>query len=514
MEEASRITHEMSSREDSETRILHCIRKGPRRFSPTSENGASPSAAVVCGGFPQIRSRKLLVLLLTLAALLFAAQPAGAQSRRGPKTIVRKGMVEKPDTLARGSGTLSSSADSVLFGAGQGLSVDSLGRIVTPAGIVAALDSADRLVYIADTLALDSLGLRPAVLEAPPGTVAALDSLHRLVYVADTLSLDSLGLQAALVADTLGGDSLVSDMERILAADDSLTHVSSVLIDTARHKRGWFMSDSMSLSKVCWISAVLPGYGQVYNKQYWKLPILYGTLGAGLALFIHENNNYRPMKRAYDKLTLYSTDRDAALDILQTKMIRSNTRRQIYLGVSIASYIYFLGDAAVNYATNDVSDVKKATTLACICPGAGQIYNKSYWKVPFVVGGFASMIYCIDWNNRGYQRFKKAYSLRSAYDDDREAYPNGSPDEFKGRIPAKTLKSYKDSYRRNRDLCIIITAGLYVLQIVDAHVDAHLKDYDISDDLSMNLEPMIDYPYMPAQGGNRPVFGFNMSINF
>ena len=88
-------------------------------------------------------------------------------------------------------------------------------------------------------------------------------------------------------------------------------------------------------------------------------------------------------------------------------MIRSNTRRQVYLGLTVASYIYFIGDAAVNYSTNEVSDVKKATTLACIFPGAGQIYNKSYWKVPFVVGGFAAMIYCIDWNNRGYQRFKK-----------------------------------------------------------------------------------------------------------
>ena len=81
-------------------------------------------------------------------------------------------------------------------------------------------------------------------------------------------------------------------------------------------------------------------------------------------------------------------------------------------------------------------------------------------------------------------------------------------------IQAKTLKTYKDSYRRNRDLCIILTAGLYVLQIVDAHVDAHLKDYDISDDLSMDLEPMVNYPYVPGAGGHRPVFGFNLNFNF
>ena len=53
-----------------------------------------------------------------------------------------------------------------------------------------------------------------------------------------------------------------------------------------------------------------------------------------------------------------------------------------------------------------------------------------------------------------------------------------------------------------------------MLQIIDAHVDAHLKDYDISDDLSMNLEPLVDYTYVPNAGGNRPVFGFNMSLKF
>lgn len=129
------------------------------------------------------------------------------------------------------------------------------------------------------------------------------------------------------------------------------------------------MSDSMSLSKVCWLSTVLPGYGQIYNKQYWKLPILYGALGTGLALYIHENNTYKPLKRQYEAYTDISTVRTPELNALQTRMIRSNTRRQLYLGLTVASYIYFIGDAAVSYHTNDVSSVKKATTLACIFPG-------------------------------------------------------------------------------------------------------------------------------------------------
>lgn len=340
-------------------------------------------------------------------------------------------------------------------------------------------------------------------------------------------------------ADSLAAARFLAEIDSVLTADyrsdsvalnalrtDDRRHLDSVALaefldggvrrDPNRRlfRKGWFMSDSMGLSKVCWMSAIIPGYGQIYNRQYWKLPILYGTLGAGLALYIHENKVYKPLKRRYDAMTNMSLERTPELDALQTKMIRSNTRRQIYLGITIASYIYFIGDAAIQYATNDVSSVKKATTLACICPGAGQIYNKSYWKVPFVIGGFATLAYCIDWNNRGYQRFKKAYSLLADYENHPDKYPNGPTDEFHGRYSSTFLRNLRNNYRRNRDLCIILTGGMYILQIIDAHVDAHLRDYDISDDLTMNIEPMVDYTYIPTVGNHRPVVGFNMSLNF
>ncbi len=339
---------------------------------------------------------------------------------------------------------------------------------------------------------------------------------------------DSLRFQQMLAeADSLFAAEFRADSAMLteLRTDDLVTLDSIALAEfrtggvpqkEARRlfREGWFMSDSMGLSKVCWMSAVVPGYGQIYNRQYWKLPILYGTLGAGLALYIRENKTYKPLKRTYDAMTDRSLVRTPELDALQTRMIRSNTRRQIYLGVTIASYVYFIGDAAVHYATNDVSSVKKATTLACICPGAGQIYNKSYWKVPFVIGGFATLAYCIDWNNRGFQRFKKAYSLLADYEMHPEKYPDGPTDEFHGRYSSTFLRNLRNNYRRNRDLCIILTGGMYVLQIIDAHVDAHLRDYDISDDLSLNIEPLIDYTYLPTVGTHRPVVGLNMSLNF
>lgn len=330
-----------------------------------------------------------------------------------------------------------------------------------------------------------------------------IDSAQTVDYAADSAAV------AALRTD----DLRLLDSIALARYDAALQGIDTTTKRKIR-KKGWFMSDSMSLSKVCWASTVLPGYGQIYNKQYWKLPILYGLVGTGLGLYIHENKIYKPLRRQYNSYIDVSLSRTPELDALQTKMIRSNTRRQVYLGVTIASYIYFIGDAAVSYKTNDVSSVKKATTLACIFPGAGQIYNRSYWKVPFVVGGFASMIYCIDWNNRGFQRFKRAYNLLADYEEHPENYPNGPTDEFRGRYSADFIKNLRDNYRRNRDLCIILSGALYVLQIIDAHVDAHLKDYDISDDLSMNLEPLVDYTYVPTLRGNRPVFGFNLSLNF
>lgn len=294
------------------------------------------------------------------------------------------------------------------------------------------------------------------------------------------------------------GDSITSDGRRIR-------------LNKNGEPRKPFISDSMGLSKMCWLSLPLPGFGQIYNKQYWKLSILYPVVGTSIGMFAYESKQFKPLKKQYDQYLIdHGYLRTPKLDELQTKMIRHNTLRQVYAGVAIATYIYFIGDAAVNYSTNEVSQVKKATTLSTICPGAGQIYNKSYWRVPIVIGGLASTIYTIDWNNRGYKRFKTAYSLRADFEKNPDKYPGGSADEFRGAYSSTFLKNLKDSYRRNRDLCIILTAGVYILNIIDAHVDAHLQDYDISDDLSMNLEPYVDYSPI----GEQPLFGVNMSLKF
>ena len=358
---------------------------------------------------------------------------------------------------------------------------------------------------------IDSVALRRAEAEAAARRdslyYGILDSVASITHEGYShLTDDMRDSIRHTVAEQLRRDSLIRSRGDSVTADGR-----RVRLNKKGEVRKPFISDSMGLSKMCWLSLPLPGFGQIYNKQYWKLGILYPVVGASIGMFVHETKQFKPLKKEYDQyLVDHGYMRTPELDELQTKMIRHNTRRQIYAGVAIATYIYFIGDAAINYATNDVSDVKKATTLSTICPGAGQIYNKSYWRVPIVIGGLASTIYTIDWNNRGYKRFKTAYTLRVDYENNPEKYPGGSADEFRGAYSATFLKNLKDSYRRNRDLCILLTAGVYMLNIIDAHVDAHLQDYDISDDLSMNIEPYFDYTPV----GSHPTMGLNLSLTF
>ncbi len=411
-----------------------------------------------------VRSGGVLLLLTVLFVGTSVSASAQinpfARQRRGERTIIRQGQVYTPDSLEVRR------ADSLRVAK----LVDTLKKL-----------SPDSLKTIGE-------GIRR---QLP-------DSLRRTLF--------------ADIPDSLKRDSLAVDS---LAKDTTLTERQRKRLER-RENRTPFFSDSMSLRRVTMTSVVLPGFGQIYNKQYWKLPILYSTVGASLGLCLWSNSKYKPLKTEFDRITDQSLLRTPELNALQREMIKYNTMKQVFMVSTIASYIYFLGDAVVKYSSSEVSHINKATTLAMVCPGAGQIYNKSYWRVPIVVGGFATTIYCIDWNNRGYQRFKKAYRLKADYDANPELYPDGSLDEFGGRYNTSFLKNLRNSYRRNRDLCIILTAGLYILQIVDAHVDAHLRDYDISKDLSVSLSPAIGYSYnrmSPYTGGGTTV-GMNLSLTF
>ncbi|MFI3327756.1 MAG: DUF5683 domain-containing protein [Rikenellaceae bacterium] len=366
-------------------------------------------------------------------------------------------------------------------------SAQSINRTIIRAGQMVKKDATADSSNAADSLSTDF--------------VAAVDSLANNNIAESNIAHSSGGIFSTQHSEELSGDDVAS----VDLAAKSEKSRKKLLDDKNK-----LFSDSMSLSAMGWKALAMPGYGQIYNKQYWKLPILYGTLGAGLTMFFRENKIYKPLKEEYDVLSI-DLYRSEELNSVQAAMIRSNTRRQLYLGATVASFLYFLGDAVMNYSTNDVSDIKRATTLAMICPGAGQVYNKSYWKVPIVIGGFGTLIYVIDWNNRGYQRFKTAYNLTYAYENGEYETP---VDEFGGAYSSTYMKSLRQQYRRSRDLSIIMLAGLYILQIVDAHVDAHFKSFDISDNLSLSVEPTVSNVYSPASGRTNASYGFSIAARF
>ncbi|MBQ9356868.1 MAG: hypothetical protein IJT98_06235 [Prevotella sp.] len=141
-------------------------------------------------------------------------------------------------------------------------------------------------------------------------------------------------------------------------------------------------------------------------------------------------------------------------------------------------------------------DPQKALWLALVIPGGGQIYNRKYWKLPIVYGGFVGCIYAMRWNNMMYKDYAQAY-LDIMDDDPGTASYNkflhlGRQINSSNEERYKTIfKKRKDKYRRYRDLSFFVMIGVYAISVIDAYVDAELSAFDISKDLSLKLRPTV-----------------------
>lgn len=139
-------------------------------------------------------------------------------------------------------------------------------------------------------------------------------------------------------------------------------------------------------------------------------------------------------------------------------------------------------DTTATFKPDTTHSPKKAAILAATLPGAGQIYNKKYWKLPIVYGGLGASIYFIITNHNNYQEYRNEYLFRLEN--------NYSNPEYE-RFTDNNLITLQDQYRRWRDLSYVTLAAFYVFQIVDATVDAHLMNFDVSDDISFRWRPSI-----------------------
>lgn len=162
-----------------------------------------------------------------------------------------------------------------------------------------------------------------------------------------------------------------------------------------------------------------------------------------------------------------------------------------------------------------VPDPIKAVWYSALCPGLGQIYNRRYWKLPIVIGGFMGLGYGASWNNSMLSDYTRAYYDLMDNDPSTKSYmdffpPNTSEDSLNRTWLERTLKNRKDYFRRNRDLCIIGMVGVYLIAVVDAYVDASLTNFDISPDLSMQVVPAL----LQDQASPYPALGVQWAINF
>jgi hypothetical protein len=170
----------------------------------------------------------------------------------------------------------------------------------------------------------------------------------------------------------------------------------------------------------------------------------------------------------------------------------------------------------------------KATMLAMSFPGLGQIYNRKYWKVPVVYAGFAGVIYAVNLNSSRYNMYLKAYQdltdkiWETASYLDLEALKNANPEEYD---PVRHPATYKpesyswyserilgrvDYYKKYRDLSYIGIAAWYLITILDANVDASLFNYDISDNLDLEVEPII----IPEMSQSVPGLNLSLKVTF
>lgn len=163
-----------------------------------------------------------------------------------------------------------------------------------------------------------------------------------------------------------------------------------------------------------------------------------------------------------------------------------------------------------------VPDPKRALWLALVIPGAGQIYNRKYWKLPIFYGGFLGCTYALMWNQQMYKDYAQAYVDIMDDNPDTHSYMNmlppnydmtGKEDRFK-----TIFKNKKDRYRRWRDYAAFSFVGVYILSVIDAYVDAQLSVFDISKDLSLNVKPTV----IPVKDNtsNSTAVGLGCGLNF
>ena len=146
----------------------------------------------------------------------------------------------------------------------------------------------------------------------------------------------------------------------------------------------------------------------------------------------------------------------------------------------------------------------KAAFYSAVLPGLGQIYNKKYWKAPIAIAAIGTAIYSYKWNDDRYKIFRTAFKRKKA------GFTDLGDDRIPTDITIDVLQNQQERFQRDRDLMLLVSIAVYVLNIIDANADAHLKQFNVDTDLILNIKPHLEYNVVTA----KPNYGMALKIKF
>lgn len=255
--------------------------------------------------------------------------------------------------------------------------------------------------------------------------------------------------------------------------------------------RGYARKDTLTPGYLMLGTAIIPGAAQAYNHDWWKVPVIYAGIGAGVYGGIWSNKQYHATGE-----TKYKYYRTA--------------------GYVAAGAIYWaqMLDGVACFKTDFRPPVPaKSTLYSLLLPGLGQANNGDWWKIPIWTGGLIACGYFYHFNDIQYRRFRYIVQL----DEHRDLTG------YTGSITASQAQTYRDTYRRWRDYSILATILVYALNVIDANVFAYMADFDVSDNIaSLEVQPALIQPLNPlytwydtsSSSGVSPALGVNLQFTF
>lgn len=293
----------------------------------------------------------------------------------------------------------------------------------------------------------------------------------------------------------------------------ALADTTDKLFSFKEYFGGLSHKNSMKIGTMFAGAVVLPGTAQIYNKDYWKLPVVYGGIGAFAGSGGYYLHRYSKSKKAYDNFLAEKEAFESESGLPyphQAPAIDYQAKTTGTWLMAGAGLMYWgsLMDGVVCYQADRHPHPGRATLYSVLLPGLGQIYNGELYKVPIYWGGLLVSVHFLTTNNLNYKRFKRIHNEATS--------PDGTYD---GPVSAETAKWYRDVYRRYRDYSIVATAAVYLLQVIDANVFAYMHDFEVTDDITMNIEPTIiapdnAYAINRPYGAGQNAFGLRLGIRF